>query len=277
MRTVNEIREALRTAFLANAVLREAYGLDVERKFEEQFSAVSLEAQLTDLVARVVYDHEYLIEERMSALDAKTGSRIPFTPPWYIRKALEFQLGDAVAFNPATNLFEYPAVSGDKRIIRHVAVRDVAGNGSTTLYIFVAKEGRTPLSDGEKKAFLGYLNEISAAGTFLQVVSDYPESLNFYLEIHYDPQVLNGEGTLLSGGGKPVENAIREYLENIPYAGTFRLSRCVDYIQRAPGVRDVALASADNGGNPLTVYKGVTGFFDTGNLDITYTASLSYD
>jgi hypothetical protein len=274
MRTLEEIVGFIRKRFVQNATLRQAYGLTLSAEFDEQFSKASIEAQLTYLVALAVYDHEYLIEERMAEIEAKIASRIPFSPQWYVQKAMEFQAGDTVTFLEAGNQFGYATIDESKCIVRHVAVREELSGISTILYIYAAKTGRAPLTHEEQMALSGYLGAIGAAGTYIQVVSLPADKLHFTLTVNYDPQVLNMYGNQISGGGKPVEKAVGNYLESIPYTGAFRVSACMESIRQAAGVRDVAIDGIylNDATEPVTnkVFQSDSGFFEAGAFTVAY-------
>jgi hypothetical protein len=77
MRTIEEIRNAIRSAFVGNSILRTAYGLVANKGFDEQFSAVSLETQLTGVSAQAIYDHEYLVESRAAEMEERIAEKIP--------------------------------------------------------------------------------------------------------------------------------------------------------------------------------------------------------
>lgn len=52
---------------------------------------------------------------------------------------------------------------------------------------------------------------------------------------------MDSQGTALSNGSKPVEEAITTFLKNITYGGTFNKTKLVDAIQKVSGVTDVEL------------------------------------
>jgi hypothetical protein len=278
MRTVDEIRNTLRTAFVSNAVLKEAYGLNPAKRFEEQFSVASVEAVLTDLAARTVYDHEYLTGVMLAGIEAQINAQIPFSAQWYQAKALEFQKGDSLQFNPSTFRFDYPVLNQGKRIIKEAAIRQATGtDGLTVLKVYAVKEEREPLNADEMAAFSSYIREIGAAGTHFVFISEAPAPVTVKCIVYYDPQVLDSEGNLLQGEGKPAVQAVEDYTKSIPYTGRFSASRCVDAIQGATGVLDVFLESVkmagDDNDQPPFFYSA-SGFFEPA-ADITYSAQIN--
>jgi hypothetical protein len=276
---MDEIRNVLRQAFVQNANLRLAYGLSLSKDFDEQFPATGIEALLTDLAARAVYDHEWLLEMRMAGIEAQIGAQIPFSAQWYRMKALAFQKGDAPAFDPETCRFAYPALNEDRQIIKEVAVREARNDDNlTVLKVYAVKEGREALEKDEMAAFSGYIREIGAAGTHFVFISAPPVKVTVKCTLYYNPQVLDAEGNLLQGEGKPAVKAVDDYVKNIPYTGRFSSSRCVDAIQQAAGILDVFLerVSMDgkDGDRPPFFYSD-SGFF-AADVDFTYSAQIDF-
>jgi hypothetical protein len=277
MRTAEEIVRSIRASFVANTDLRQAYGLRGSQEFDSWFPTASLEAQLTYLVARAIYDHEYLMEERAAGIEARIASRIPFSYQWYEIKALEFQYGDELVFDAALNSFTWSMVNETKRIIRYVAVREVVEGRSTVLVIHVAKEDKKALSADELAAFKKYMTEIGAAGTYFRFVSEKPSELVIACTVYYDPLVLGPEGARLSTGGKPVEDAVSEYVDTIPCTGIFRASRCMDYIQQADGVLDVRMDTLEMAGSLQSdpFFRSPSGFFEA-QVAVNYIATAEW-
>ena len=118
------------------------------------------------------------------------------------------------------------------------------------------------------------MSEIGAAGTHYKFVCQAPDPLRVQLQIYYNPLILDSTGTRLDGGGKPVEDAIKKYLNNLEYGGVFYSSALVDVIQATEGVKDVVLKSTTwQGATELRrKIESVSGAFDyeASTDDITY-------
>ena len=90
----------------------------------------------------------------------------------------------------------------------------------------------------------------------MTIVSQAAVSLQVSAQIFYDPLLLDDSGQLVSDTAKPVEIAIKEYVDGIKYGGVFNKTRLVDAIQMAEGVRDVILRS-------VSYRTGTSGSFTT--------------
>lgn len=242
MRTFNDILNGIRADFVNNITLQEKYGLDASKTFDEQFSKVSIEAIFTDIVASAIFLYEKIVTGIAENLTAQIAGEYPFSISWYHSRALGFQLGDSLEYNEATYRFAYPVPDEAKQIIKYVAVRQRQIEGVTKLQVFATKENKQALTAGELSAFSDYMRQIGAAGTHFQFISLAPDNLEIGATVFYNPQILNASGESLSGGEKPVEKAIVEYLNSIKYGGVFSRTKLTDAIQTASGVNDVVLA-----------------------------------
>ena len=275
MRTLEEIKQSIRAAWVADSVFQEAYELDTDKTFDEQFSKVSIEAVITYIMAYAIWALEFLMNQHQSDIDDAITKNALCSIPWYHAQALAFQLGHFVEFNPETYRFEYPEVDEAARIIQFAAVRQVEVEGVTKLRVYVSKAGKQPLSPAELEAFRAYITGIGAAGTHFEIISQAPTSLAFTLQVVRNAMVIDMDGNRLSGGGKPVEEAISAYLDGIIYGGVFNRTKLVDAIQQADGVSDVILDEVRIGGQVVSSQNiespGGSFDFDSDNTIITYT------
>ncbi|MDR1370948.1 MAG: hypothetical protein LBJ72_12625 [Dysgonamonadaceae bacterium] len=273
MRLLEDIRKAIRANFIENFVMRELYGLNPDKIFDEQFSPVSIEAQYADIVANAIYNHEYLVNERANEIELQIAAEYPFSIAWYYAKSLSFQLGDALTFDEKTYKFSYPTINPAKQIIKYVAVRQLIIDNLTKLRVYVTKSNKQALNASELLAFKSFISQIGAAGTHFEFVSQVPNNLELNYTVSYDPQILNYSGERLSGGGKPVDEAAISYLNNIKYGGSFNRTRNVDAIQLADGIVDVVLGDVymNDDLNNMQSFESPSGFFNAQTINVIYT------
>lgn len=277
MARITEILDTIKSNFANNFVLRSFYGLNANKSFDEQFSPVSLETQYVELSGALTNDFETLVDVRTSEIEAKIAAEYPFSVSWYYARALAFQFGDTLQYNPQTFGFDYEKTDAAKQIIKHVSIRQIESEERVTvLRIYVAKEGKKALSADELKAFTGYLFQIGAAGTHFDYITRDPDKLEINVRIFYDPQVLNSSGERLRDGGNPITEAIHAYLDAIRYGGVFSRTRLVDAIQRADGVADIVLDNVSLNGvlNNSRTFESPSGFYVAETINATYTPAL---
>lgn len=175
-----------------------------------------------------------LFDRHKAEVNEIVANAIPGTAKWLRSEIFKFQYGDSLQW--IDNKYQYAVIDPAKQIIKYCAVIEVGGQ----VRIKVAKDNNgqpTPLTSAELTALTDYVNQIKFAGTNSAVTSNAADKLKLILKIYYDPQVLNPDGTLISDGAtKPVENAVNNYLSNLPFNGTLYVNRLMDAIQSAEGV-----------------------------------------
>lgn len=241
-RSINEIKKTMTDTFMADADIREKYGLPADATFDESFSSVSLENILFYIVAACCHVLEVFFDTHKSEVDAKISRAVVASVPWYHKLALQFQYGDSLVFDDTTQQFVYAAQDSKKQVVKYVAVRD----RGTSIQMLVAgeKDSRPePLSDDVLTAFKNYMNRVKIAGVVLAIRSLPSDTVSISATIYVDPLSIDRNGTRISDGSKPVETAIGNYLKGILYGGTFNKTKLVDAIQGVDGVTDVELFS----------------------------------
>ena len=241
-RSINEIKKTMTDAFMADADIREKYGLPADATFDESFSSVSLENILFYIVAACCHVLEVFFDMHKSEVDAKISRAVVASVPWYHKLALQFQYGDSLVFDDTTQQFVYAAQDSKKQVVKYVAVRD----RGTSIQMLVAgeKDSRPePLSDDVLTAFKNYMNRVKIAGVVLAIRSLPSDTVSIAATIYVGPLSIDRNGTRISDGSKPVETAIENYLKSILYGGTFNKTKLVDAIQGVEGVTDVELFS----------------------------------
>lgn len=244
-RSIREIKKSMTDMFMADADIREKYGLAGTQDFESTFSRVSVESILFFIVASAAYVLETLFDRFKTDVDAKISTAVFATIPWYHQVCLEYQHGDDMVFDETTQQFAYAEIYESRRVVKFAACRDIGGG----VYVLVAgesPEGRPEaLSNDVLTAFEAYLRKRKPAGVLLEVHSYDPDDIRLALKVQYDPMLLSSDGSLISDPSvKPVEDAVNGYLAGIVYGGVFNKTRLVDAVQAAEGVKDVVLTAA---------------------------------
>lgn len=278
-RTHTEILDSIRADFVANVTLQEAYGLDPELLFLEQFSKTSIEAIWTYIVASAIYLHELIIDKKQTEIETTIANKQSFSIPFYQANCLKFQYGDALVFNETTYRFEYEAEDETKQIVKYASVRTLIIEGVSKLEVFVTKAGKVALSVNELAAFEAYFIATGAPGTHFKFVSLAPNQLEINLTVIYDPQLLGTTGQLLSDSSQPVNEAVDTYLNSIKYSGKFNRTKLIDQVQLASGVFDVVMGDVrmDEELSNSQLFSSPSGFFEAETINVTYTPGNSDD
>lgn len=241
-RTVAEIKKTMTDAFMADATIREKYGLKEGSTWNGSFSSVSLENIIFFIVAACCHVLESIFELYIKDVDEKISMAVVASVPWYYKMAKAFQYGDQLVLNETTQQYGYAIIDESKQVVKYAAVR----YRGTSVQILVSgdKNGMpVALSNDVLTVFKQYMNRVKVAGVILGITSKRGDYLSIEANISVDPLVIDEEGYRLSDGTKPVESAIEEHLKNIKYGGTFNKTKLVNAILAVDGVEDVELGT----------------------------------
>ncbi|MBP4139615.1 nucleotidyltransferase, partial [Flavobacterium sp. P7388] len=92
-RTRTQIKTEITTPFMANESLAVKYGFALGASFDAEFSLVSLENILFEIVALAMFIHEQFFDQHAKEVDERLSNEKPGTLPWYRTMALRFQYG----------------------------------------------------------------------------------------------------------------------------------------------------------------------------------------
>lgn len=243
MTTIADIKKLMTDPYITNEMVKQLYGLKDGLTFEDQFSAVSLENIIFDDVATALWVNQQLFEQHKIDISAILNEQMSGTANWYAWKAKQFQFGQELVFE--TDYYDNTGLTSEqissRQVVKYAAA--VESLDKSILYLKIATESngnRQPLSTAQLTAFKNYLNAYQYAGVRIVVINDQPDHMKLTIDIYYDPQVLDETGKRLDGNANtPVQDAIRNYLKNLPFNGMYTNQALVDTLQVLDGV-DVA-------------------------------------
>lgn len=194
---------------------------------------------ITFIVAYAIYILEVLFDTHKAETDTALSLLKPHTKRWYRQKALAFQFGFALVAE--TDYYDNTAIDEtllvQSKIIKYAAVTEATTESRVIIKIATENGGiLSPITNEQKQAFDAYIAEIKDAGVSVSTINFLPDKLYLTMRIFYDPLVLDAQGNSIVAGGKPVENAINEFLKTLPFDGQLVLAHLVDALQKVPGV-----------------------------------------
>ncbi|MCT4644382.1 MAG: hypothetical protein N4A74_05285 [Carboxylicivirga sp.] len=230
-RTVTEIKAGITTDFMSNETMASYYGFAVGDDFDSKFAKVSFESILFYILASAIFVLESLYDTLKAYVDAALNARLTHNRQWYVDLARAFQYGDTI--NPLTG--KYDVVDESKQLIDYAAVDEING----VLFIKVARlvNGElAPLSAEQITAFTAYIKATKDAGVVVNNISEEGDDARLVIDIWYDAQVLNADGTAIDGSGEPAKETVQNYLKNLPFNGEFTILALEDALQVTSGV-----------------------------------------
>ncbi len=274
-RTIDTINNDLKQAFMQDTTLAEKYGFTAGANFADTFSRFSIESIILYIVAASIWTLEKLFDTHTTEVTEFIATMKPHSLRWYVEKAKAFLYGvpliDGTDQYDTTNLTDEQIA--EKKIVTFAACTEA----NATLYLKVAKAGPAPLTADEKAAFIAYLHEIKDAGVRIDVISEQGDYLKLDMVIYYDPLLINANGESKADGTRVVEQAIKDYIENIPFNGEFRKNELEDAIQAVDGVVMVEFNAAyhsetgaeDTYDEVVPYCKPASGYFKFDNADLS--------
>ncbi len=276
-RTIDEIKNEMAEAFMSDSTLQSKYGFEQGDKFADKFSKVSIENILLYIVSSAIWTLEKLFDTHKAEVDEYIAKMKPHSLRWYVEKAKAFHYGESLI----DGTDKYAMADDDESVVMPVTFAACTeGKENATLYLKIAKTGPEPLTAEEKEAFEAYMHEIKDAGVRIDVLSQEGDYLEVTADIYYNPLLIDSNGQSKADGTKVAENAIKNYIENLPFNGEFRKNEMVDALQRVDGIEMVELGAvyhgevADQKEEVNAFCQPVSGYFkgERASLNITYIA-----
>lgn len=198
----------------------------------------------TYVVAVAAWTVENLFDIFKADVDEQIAAMKPHSLRWYAEKSRLFQYG----YNLGEDMDTYDNTGIDDTTVQNSKIVSYAAvvEQDRGLRIKIAKNGisgdLTNLETDELIAFRGYMARVKDAGVKLNITSTVADKLRLVLRVRYNSMVLNSTGARIDGqDAKPVPNAIRNHLKNLPFNGVFSVQKLVDAIQATEGVNDLSV------------------------------------
>ncbi|WP_294591574.1 hypothetical protein [uncultured Rikenella sp.] len=269
-RTIAEIKESITTDFMRNEDVAALYGFAPGDAFTTHFSRVSIENLFFYIVACATWVLEQLFDRHRTDIENRIDTIMPHRPKWYRDKTLAFMQNRLLL--PDTDRYDTAGMDENEieaaRVVKFAAAMENTDSSLLTIKVAGEKEGvRQPLDADTEKQLAAYIAETKDAGVRINLVNRSADIFHCKVDIYYDPILLSEE----------VENrcreAIRNYVENLPFNGEYTHMALVDELQKVEGTRIVELISASAEGSddsvPIVIDTRFTpsaGYFTAGEI-----------
>lgn len=249
-RSKTQIKSEITTPFMANEKLATDYGFAVGASFDAEFSLVSLENIIFEIVALAIFIHELFFDQHAKEIDERLANEKAGTLPWYRTMALRFQYGfdlvtDEDYFDNGTATPEQIAVS---KIIKYAAVNEAADTSRVILKIAGEVDGVLSnfTNPSQVEAIEHYVEEFRVAGVPVTIINYLPDRLYLNIQIKRDALVLDQTGMSILNANYPINEALKEFMKELKFNGELMLSALTDKLQLVPGVLDATIVSAQS-------------------------------
>lgn len=272
MRTIQEIKESMTSAFMANEDAARIWGFSVGDPWNEVMGRVSVENVLMYVVAVCCHVVEGLMDAHKREVDDMLSARSPHGLRWYREKALLFmkdkELKDDSDEYDTTEMSDEDIV--ESRVVKYAAVEEDAQTGILILKVAgEAGDGSRQRLEKEEEAMLrSYMNEVKDAGVLLNIINRDADLYGCEVDVYYNAN-LAGEQIRES-----VEERIRSYVANLPFNGEYHDMGLINELQGVPGVKVVNLKNSWHGTDDETrnmitgLAYPVSGYFKVKDVNV---------
>ena len=245
-RTIAEIKDSMTADFMRNSDVAHAYGFEAGDAFSSHFSRVSVESLLFHIVACATWVLENLFDQHKTDVEKRIEEILPHRPKWYRDKVLGFMKNKTLIQD--TDKYDTSGMSEDDietaRVVKHAAASENKNTSVLTVKVAGEKNGQRCPLDAETEAQLAaYIAEIKDAGVRIELVNIDADTFNCEVDIYYDAMLLPEQVE------HACREAIKEYIENLPFNGEYTNMALVDRLQMVEGVKIPELRSASTSAN----------------------------
>jgi len=156
---------------------------------------------------------------------------------WFREKALLYRHGEDLP--EYSDVYENDPGDETDTPVKQAAVIELELQNRKHLFIKVASEvdnAFVEVSEAVKLGLEQYFGRIKPAGTKIIIFTAPADELKLVIRFFYNPLLLDSSGSRIDGTDDvPVQNAIRNFIKNLPFNGEFRLSALVDGLQNLDG------------------------------------------
>ncbi len=198
------------------------------------------------VIATAIWLLEKIFDTHKLEIDNAIYNQKSGTGKWYQNKSLDFQYGFDLIED--TDKFDNVNFTSDEieasKIVKYCSVRET--QESNKLFIKIASESAGTLqqiTNEQLIAFTAYINEIKYAGVRVSVVNNPADILNLQMVVYRDPLVIDSAGNNIVSGGRTIEVAIVDYLQNLPFDGQLVVNDFIAYLRKQIGVINVNVVS----------------------------------
>lgn len=268
MRTITEIKDSITADFMRSEAAASAYGFTAGDNFSAHFSQVSIESLLFYVFAAAAWVMEGLFDQHRREVETRMDELLPHRPKWYRDKVLGFMKDKELV--EGTDRYDTTGMSDDAiekaHVVKYVSATENANASMLTLKVAGETDGiRCPLPKDVEHNLALYINEVKDAGVRINLVNIEPIDFHCTVDV-YCQSLENMEGRC--------RDAIKKYIENLPFNGEYTNMGLVDILQLVEGVKVVGALKAwtisPEGKKPISARCSPdAGYFVAGDILVT--------
>lgn len=265
-RTITEIAQEIKQAFMNSPILRQAYGLDAAKTFDDQFSEASLESNDIDIAAIAQQTSEAIMDRDIAEIQTIVNNNRIGTCPWYVQQAKLFQWSATESYylvvDPVTGVISYNIVNAADRIITQAAYVEDDESGTVIVKVATGEPGALqPITDIQQLDLENYFMKIKIAGIKVRVVNLPADIIRLKTIVYYN-RAYNVDNLK-----QAIIDSLNQYSIDTNFNGVLLRNAVIDAIQRVAGVSDAVVTQLEGvqGENVVAIdraYVTQSGYFN---------------
>lgn len=238
-RSTAEIKLSITNDFINNTAIITKYGLAPGQTFEQQFSIVSLENILFNIIAFCLSVHEKIVA-------ANAANSRPQNLPNFIQTILNFHDGLPLVWVDGQFQYDLTAVVNpdELKVVSRCAVLE-SEDGELVVKVAHNSNGTLePLTSGQATRLDFYLKQMKVPGVKIRLINEDGDLILASLTVYVDPLVIDlttGKQLNTAGDVYPVKDAVKEYLSALEFNGAFVQNFFESTIQKRDGINLVTV------------------------------------
>lgn len=208
-------------------------------------SKTSIWRMMLYIMAYAVEQIAQLFTLHRSEIDTKISTQKTHRLPWIQSLYLNFQYGFELI--KEKDLFDNNGAIDEEieasKIIKYCAVNESSTGREVIIKIATEKDNvLSPLEADKIESIYEYTKRVKGTGIPYRIINYLPDRLKLNIRIIRDPLVINANGMDITSGKYPVQEALQEFMKELPFNGELRIQ---DLANKLEAVKGVDLVSVD--------------------------------
>ena len=190
-----------------------------------------------------------LFSVHRSEIDTKISTQKTHRLPWIQSLYLNFQYGFQLI--KEKDLFDNTSATTEEieasKIIKYCAVNESSTEREIIIKIATEKDNvLSPLEADKIEAIYEYTKRVKGGGVPYIIINYLPDRLRLNIRVFRDPLVINGNGMDITSAKYPVQEALQEFMKELPFNGELRIQDLANKLEAITGVNLVSVDLAQS-------------------------------
>ncbi|MDH1883971.1 nucleotidyltransferase [Empedobacter sp. GD03797] len=184
-----------------------------------------------------------------SEIDTKISTQKTHRLPWIQSLYLNFQYGFELI--KEKDLFDNTNAADEEieasKIIKYCAVNESSTGREVIIKIATEKDNiLSPLEADKIEAIYEYTKRVKGAGVPYRIINYLPDRLKLNIRVFRDPLVINANGMDITSAKYPIQEALQEFMKELPFNGELRIQDLANKLEAVTGVNLVSVDLAQS-------------------------------